>query len=238
VFLQAASNALYERLRKGGYHYFYDSIGPRFWGVELEDLGFPSGLFVASRYPLESPKFRYFQHAEFPMNYGVFSFVLRKGAVQAQIYTTHMQSLAGEEYVKTRALQLEEILEEMQQDAANTSEKRAYFLCGDLNVPWGAGERAENLIRTYFSGDYQERHSAIDENTATCTYYLTNYFLSSSKKAEEIDPHFQILDYALVLRPCVGYQIETNRIQMYDLNIPEGAISDHHGLLTRIRPSF
>ncbi len=60
-----AIQELYHAL-KDQYSYFYGAIGPRFLGFDLSALGLPSGLFVASKYPVENPEFSLYKNVAFP----------------------------------------------------------------------------------------------------------------------------------------------------------------------------
>ncbi|MBS3904739.1 MAG: endonuclease/exonuclease/phosphatase family protein [Simkania sp.] len=242
VHEEEASLALYEAL-KNEYTYFYGAMGPRVLGFSLNTLGRPSGLFVASKYPIENPQFTRFAETGFPMNYGFFDFTITDGTTAlGHIYTTHMQSLNWDQFAQIRALQLEQILEKMHEDLDRTI---PFFLCGDLNIPYGSKEPAEALVCKHFHNDYNKDQSEINKNNRTCTDYFTNWFFSSTKDPESIDPNFQIIDYALLLRSlpfspetlvCQEYDIKTVLVPMNDLSKPESAVSDHHALLTTIQP--
>lgn len=233
VFVEDASDALFEAL-KDRYCYFYTCIGPRAPGIAFEGLGLPSGLFVASKYPLENPQFTLFSAAAYQMNFGLFDFVLKKNALSSHIYVSHLQAL---NYPQIRALQLKEALEKMQQDLSKTeNEKMAFILCGDLNIPWGSQEPAEALIRTHFTDSYNQNRKKVSEADRTCTDYFTHRVIYPQKPSRELDPNFQILDYTLLLDSplCSHYVMKTELVRMNTLDKPEAAISDHHGLFTTI----
>lgn len=235
VHAEDATYALYEAL-KNNYTHFYGAIGPRVLGFDLKTLGLPSGLFVASKYSLEKPEFTLFAVSGFSMNYGVFDFLVKQGGNSlAHIYTTHMQSLNNDQFPEIRAVQLKQILEKLNRDREAEAKAIPYFLCGDLNVPFGSKEPALELIKTSFHDDYNKNQTRIGEKNYTCTDYITNYLFSDKKDLCQIDPNFQIIDYALLLKTAdQGYRISTKRVMMNDLSKPEEAISDHHALLTSI----
>jgi len=232
AFSQDASDALYEALQ-GHYTYFYGAIAPRTLGFSFETIGIPSGLFVASKYPIVAPQFTAFSQVSFPINYGLFDFLVTDGERPlAHIYTTHMQAFDHPLLAEARALQLQQILDKMAEDYAK-EEDLPYFLCGDLNINCGKGESSEKLLKKYFYNDYLAEGSPITEANSTYTDYFSNYKLDLQQP-----PHFQILDYALLLRngeDSKERRILTKRISMNQLTDPERAISDHHGLLTYIR---
>ncbi len=228
---EEAGYALYDKL-KSDYAHFYFGIGPRPFGFSFDSCGLPSGLFVASKYPLANPQFTLFDQAGYSMNWGVFDFVVQNQNVPiAHVYTTHMQSLDFDPFPLVRAAQLEQLIVQMQADAALQG-GIPYFLCGDLNIPQGSNEPAEELLSAYFHNAYNQTTTVVDADNRTCTYYFSNYFLSPSKT--DIDPNFQILDYALLLKQSEGYRMQTSLMPMNDLDKPGWGLTDHHGLFTKI----
>ena len=236
VFSEDAFYGLYDEL-KNDYKYFYGLIGPRFLGLSFQSVGMPSGLFVASKYPIQDPQFTLFEDRGFPVNQGFFDFILKKNpGVAAHIYVTHMQPLDEEQFTKIRVLQSKQIIEKIQKDERKANEIMPYFLCGDLNVPLGSKEPTEELLHTYFYDDYNKNPEGVNEGNSTCTYYFTNYLLSEAKDPKAIDPQFQILDYSLLWKASnQNFLMNTERVPMNDLKRPHSAISDHHGLLSIIK---
>jgi endonuclease/exonuclease/phosphatase family metal-dependent hydrolase len=237
VHAEEASSALFEALKKS-YAHFYTAIGPRPLGITLQALGLPSGLFVASKYALETPTFTLFATKGLPMNWGVFDFVAKSGKdALAHIYTTHLHSLNHADFPQVRALQLGEIIDKMQRDRAALPEI-PFYLCGDFNIPFGAGEPGQALIKTHFYDAFNEEELPVSERHHTAVDYFTHYFLSATKNPAEIDPNFQILDYALLLKSADGnplqQRMKTSLILMNRLDDPEAALSDHHGLFTTL----
>lgn len=241
---QDACMALYEKL-KSDYAHFYVSIGPRVLGFSVETLGLPSGLFVASKFPIEQPHFTLFPVSGLQMNYGVFDFIINNGSGPiAHIYTTHLQSLNHADFPEIRKNQFISILEKMERDhQENENLAIPYFLCGDLNVPFGSGEPSEVYIRTYFQDAYNQDRLEVTQDSRTCTEYFTQSFLSAIDGFQNQAPVYEILDYALLLKTlpsCLcrvfdkNYLMETNLIPTSDLASPGAAISDHHALLTRV----
>ncbi len=229
VHEEDTSYALYQALQND-YSYFYTAMAPRTLGFSTATYGLPSGLFVASKYPIEKPRFNLFAISGFPMNYGFFDFVVKSNmGPMAHIYTTHMQSLNYTHFPQIRALQLKQILETMEAD--QQEESIPHFLCGDLNIPYGSEEPAELMLQEQFYDHFNQERRPVDADHRTCTDYFTGYLLSPT----QIDPNFQILDYALLLKSeRSSYAIETELFPMNDLDRPLEALSDHHGLLTTI----
>ncbi len=245
VYTEEASYALYEAL-KDTYRFFYGAIGPRPLNFSLRAFGLPSGLFVASKVPIENPQFTPFVKVGVPVNYGFFDFTLKSqsGRPLAHLYTTHLQALDTEGFAEIRAEEFGEILKKMQKDVEKEGSNLPFFLCGDLNIPYGSKEPGRQIIEAYFYDAYNKEGSVVCASNRTCTDYFSNYLLSKTKTLKEIDPNFQILDYTLVLRSLPGaqplaYSCRANAelLLMNSLDEPDQAISDHHGLLVKLYPA-
>lgn len=243
VHPEEASFALYEQLAHT-YAYFYVVIGPRPLGVQFEMLGLPSSLFVASKYPIENPRFSLFSEVAFQMNYGFFDFIVKKEKQPlAHIYTTHLQSLNWPEFAKIRSLQLDQILSTMREDVLKSEKDLPILLCGDLNIPFGSSEPGEHQIQKYFFDAYNEGRKDITLTDRTHTDYFTTYYFSKTKDPQSLVIDYQIIDYFLLLTSLPDlpelthdYQIQTQLIPFSRIEHPESALSDHQGLLTTLYP--
>lgn len=238
VFTEEGCLAIYEKL-KDTYSHFYVAIGPRPLGFSLETLGMPSGLFVASKFRIENPRFTLFGESGMPMNFGFFDFTIHSAQRPlAHIYTTHMLALNFDRFPLIRQKQLQQIIDTMHADAKKEA-NHPFFLCGDFNAPWGSGEPSEDLIRTYFYDAYNLGRESVLEGERTCTDYFIGHYFKSIGSPQAIDPNFQILDYALLLRKSshepIGFNVETTLVPMNSLDYPEQAVTDHHALLTKIQ---
>ncbi|MDP1834944.1 MAG: endonuclease/exonuclease/phosphatase family protein [Chlamydiales bacterium] len=232
VFAEDANEELYQAL-KNHYSHFYISIGTRPLGFALEQLGLPSGLLVASKYPVEAPRFAVFTVTGTAMNYGVFDFVVL-GSEKTHIYTTHMKSLDEPESPETRALQLQEIIDKAEADFSVSNETTPAFVCGDFNIPWGRGEPGETLIRENFTDDYNKDRKVADADACTCTDYYTDYFFQTNGIPLRVNYNFQIIDYALLLKADKKHKLHTELIRMNHLSDPTEIITDHNALFTII----
>lgn len=242
VFTEEAGFALYERLKEH-YSHFYISISPRPLGFSSATFGLPSGLFVASKYHVDQPAFTLFSEAGFPMNYGVFDFVIKNSNIPlGHIYTTHLQAFDKEQFKEIRSKQLNQLLEKIQSDH-QVSPDFPHFLCGDLNIAWGSEEAGEALIHNYFFDAYNHGRTKATEADRTCTDYFSEFCFSSLDYPQDFDANNQIFDYALLYQPLPGYGLKsscrlcamkTTLVPMNSFERPEEALSDHHGLLTTI----
>lgn len=233
VFADDAGEALYEAL-KNHYSHFYLNIGSRPLGFSLEQLGLPSGLFVASKYPVKMPNFEIFTVTGFPMNYGVFDFVVDAGIRKAHIYNTHLKSLNDPHSPTIRAGQLQEIIDKMDGSISLSDPKIAFLLVGDLNIPWGQGEPGSELINQTFIDDYNKNREKLEQAACTCTDYYTDYFFRTHDIPLHMDANFQIIDYALLLKKDKLHAIQTKMLRMNDLADPDNILTDHNALLTII----
>lgn len=239
-----ASRSIYDAL-KNDYAHFYGSIGPRQVGTDAERLGLPSGLFVASKYPLDSPQFTLYDAVGYPMNWGAFDFVVKNGnKTIGHVYTTHLQSLNEEHFSEIREKQLKQLLAKMEKDYLATSDKTLPFLLtGDFNIAWGTKEPGEALLSRYFLDAYNKGQTVVDLNNSTWDDFFSSNFLSTNQIPIEIPPNFGTLDYALLLqrlpsKPNVELNpnstIQTIRVMTNNRAEPNSALSDHQGLLTTV----
>lgn len=231
VFVEEAAHTLYTKL-KDHYAHFYISIGERILGFSLNSLGLTSGLFIASKFPIESPSFQSFPELDFRPAYGFFDFAIySEGKIFAHIYNAHLHPL---DFQDIRTTQLAQILERMQSDCQKMGQTAVpHLLCGDLNIPWGSDEPSENLIQDHFYDAYNQGRTEITADDMTCTDYFSSCYQSTKDQISSRQDG-QILDYALLLKqhPPIDLHMETKRISMYTLQDPEHALTDHHGLLS------
>jgi len=226
VFSKAANTFLLEKLRKK-YSHFYFNIGPNPAGFSVERLGIPSGLFIASKYPLEKASFTSYNDDQTPLfrRYGFFSaYICNKGETLARLITTHLQP-GGEEkdglYRKNQMAALSGTIR---------GEKAPVVLCGDLNTVKGT-EEATNLFSNYTSSSY----TGIDW---TCCE-LRDYWWKASQNTEafgKLPPNKEWLDYFFILKNEPGKRVTlaTKILIASDLSKPEDALSDHQILFTDV----
>ncbi len=239
IFTDDAAFELYHALRNH-YSHFYMSVGPKPLGFDIASLGLPSGLFVASKYPLDNPIFTPFSASASQINYGFFDFVVKgENRPLGHIYITHLQAFNRPGFLETRKLQLNEIVQKIERDRCQEGDVMPTILCGDLNIPWGSEEPAEALLKTHFDDSYNMGRIGVSESSSTCTDYFTQHFLASQRESGDVQPHFQIIDYALLLKSDASrYQLETQIVPTSNRRQPVSALSDHHGLLTRLSESL
>ena len=238
VYGYDAPKEYYERL-KDHYAYFYTNIGPRTFGLSMATLGLASGLFVASKYPLEAPHFMRYEKRGYPVNDGLFDFVVMiNNHPIAHIYTTHLQPDHTEEFGKIRAEQLQEAVDKIHADYAKEPHLNIpYFFGGDLNIPWGSGEPGLAIIQHDFYDAYNKgRQSA--QTGPTWTDFFTERYYQQQRIPLHVDPTPGIIDYALLTKlPTAGHwSIHTTLVPIFNLQQPDQSLSDHNGLITTIEP--
>ncbi len=228
VFSQEAAVELYNLLQFD-YAHFYMNIGPKLYGFDAEALGLPSGLFVASRYPLQNAAFVPYNREETQKvrGYGVFMGDLcSRDKVLARIATTHLQPGSAPEDESYRGVQIDAILSHLRAtDLSNTP----CFLCGDLNIEKGSGEYkrlAQNFADLYTGVEW------------TCCE-LRNYWWKAAQdpgRFQALGLEVEWIDYFLRLRsgkrtPAAG---NTRVISVNDPRSPQTALSDHQIMKTEL----
>jgi len=221
VHAEPAALALYEAL-KDQYAHFYCNMGPKIMASQMSDIGLNSGLFIASKLPLTEVHFEVFKHpkGQKEVNKGFF-FAKIKGSELAFV-TSHLDPFNEPPSQEVR-------YEEMQKMLAflNTKSECLKILTGDLNIPWGSGEPAETLLKTYFFDPYNKNRLEISQYSRT----FSDRFVSHEGNGSS-----EILDYFLILQTpgFEKYAVITERVEGFDEVLSKSAASDHHALLSQV----
>ncbi|MGE5195808.1 MAG: hypothetical protein ACM3JI_00580 [Anaerolineae bacterium] len=142
------SYALYEKL-KNNYAHFYIEADSHLFEFSPETPPY-RGTFIASKYSIESPYFTHFSIQQRFSRNGFFDFVIKdKETCLSHLYLAKLELGPFEEIL---TMQLEQIIEKMQADFLELSEKERipFFLCGNLGTLQGFKEITEELINAYF----------------------------------------------------------------------------------------
>lgn len=225
VFSQSAGKVLLEKLRSQ-YAHFYVQIGPNLAGFCLETLGIPSGLFVASKYPLKDAQFTPYIEGQTPpyRGYGFFSAdIYNRKKCLGRLVATHLQPGYTKEDAMYRAAQMKAITASLQ------SVEQPVFLCGDLNIEKNS-EEAE-IFQLYHASTYRGL------NWTCCE--LRNYWWKAKQDIADfcgMPLEKEWLDYFFCLNkfPDKTFGMQTDVRVVNDLDHPEEALSDHQMLLTKI----
>lgn len=206
VFERKTALKLIEAL-KDDYHVFYYHMSPRNLGFNLQTVGLSSGLFVASKFPVNHPRFEKFAKVVQPyIERGFFSFEVQG----IKLVTTHLEAtLKGiSDPEISRKEQIEQLLK-----------CQPTIICGDLNIAWGKNEPAEVLLKDLYKDPY-------NEGRTTCTF-------ANCTHCDYSDETPQILDYLLVSKTS-PHKIKTEVLAVCGPKNALEAISDHHLQLSTI----
>jgi endonuclease/exonuclease/phosphatase family metal-dependent hydrolase len=222
IFSREAAEKLYHQL-KDTYAHFYVNIGPIQYGFNQQTYGVSSGLFVASKYPLDSVAFTPYNTNESPPYrwYGFFSAKLN-GSFPIRIVTTHLHPGSSSEDLSYRARQIKAI-------DASIQDKIPTFICGDFNIERMSTEYTASLL-PYFINFY-------DNSQWTCLE-LRDYWWKAKQNADLFYSKYQSpewIDYFLQSRKTLpSGSIKSSPILVNDPHDPAAALSDHQAILTSI----
>jgi endonuclease/exonuclease/phosphatase family metal-dependent hydrolase len=219
--------ALVERL-KTEYSYFVCDAGNQFATLDPEEIGFSSGLFVASRLPLKNISFTPFARC-IPAKAGA-----RRGAIKAEVtlngkiwtfVATHMQH-GSEIGLEIRKEQLELCTELLR-----TGERG--FLMGDLNINAFSNEFKIGALSVLYSIPYLHGQSTVTKANATQTDYFNDLVHIPLSERSNTSPVFELLDYCVALKEFPDNEpVKQDKVFLFSIEEPCEALSDHHGLLT------
>ncbi|MBS0624474.1 MAG: endonuclease/exonuclease/phosphatase family protein [Verrucomicrobia bacterium] len=236
---------LYEPL-KNEYPHFYVGMG-------IEPGKKESGLFVASKYPIQEHNFVPFPEemmrtdyefpediqAQYPVRILYRGFFYVKTSPKTWIVTTHLEPGNRAKGAEFRKAQLAYIAQEMDKIVPPDE---SYVLLGDINIERTEVHTAESQdeyslsgIRELFDDPYTDAHPAFDESTYTCTNIL-DAITNGRPIPESATGRNEIDDYVLFRkgRPPlqnVDIQLKTNT---YDVTKdPSFAITDHRAYVLR-----
>lgn len=226
VFSQHTGDILVQKL-KSQYSHFYYNMGPNPPGFSVKTLGLPSGLFVASKYPLKEEKFTPYAKDEIPdyRSYGFFTATIYNNEKPlARFLTTHLQPGDEAEDKAYRALETKAILNSLEKKDLIT------FLCGDFNIIKNSKEALE-MFTSFEASPYQ----GLDW---TCSE-LRDYWWKAKqdiKAFKALPPEKEWLDYFFYLKNSSKNppKLFTTLVTVNDPDHPEEALSDHQLLFTSI----
>ena len=218
------SYALYEKL-KGTYAYFYINIGQADLTQDPNQIQMNSGLFIASKYPIQGPEFVSFtaKGRQEGINKGFFHGTLMVGGNPfCGIYHTHLNPFENELACQVRKEETDSILSSM-------NERDLFsILLGDLNVnreaaEWFSSPLSQNFICNYPPGE-----------GPTCTDTLGKYVETPKDMRKNVQEEGHTCDYALLYQKNSEASLRSRQVKFYDLANPERASSDHQGLFSTV----
>lgn len=224
VFSPNANLVLVEKLR-GQYAHFYYKIGPNPVGFSINSLRIPSGLFIASKFPLQAEQFTSYAGEETPSyrGYGFFSAnIYSKNEKIGHFVTTHLQPGYEKVDKNFRKKQLLAITNSLPKNVP-------IFLCGDLNIVEGSEEAKKNFA-SYPKTPYEGL------NWTCCE--LRDYWWKAKQNVKSfinLNPEKEWLDYFFLISPGNSLSCKTKVLCANDLESPETALSDHQILLSTLK---
>jgi endonuclease/exonuclease/phosphatase family metal-dependent hydrolase len=195
-----------------------------------------SGLFIASKLGVERPEFQSFSEIEGTermVNKGFFSFLNEWGHfISTHLSPSHDDLKPTESEIETRRKEQEELLAFVQN--RNAKDRKTCFILGDFNINWNSSEYRSSLLFKEGKDKYNQGRSEVTEKEATAE---TDYLIDRNWRHEkEVKPVHLILDYFLSFFQKEGeLHISSQKVDTFDLQNPEGAISDHVALKTDIK---
>lgn len=227
VWDENAIKALKEKL-KNDYFYFVYEAGNQTATLCPDEIGFNSGLFVASKLSLEELGFFPFSEIS-PRKGGI-----KRGALHAKfkagnsswkVVTTHLQPGLNDESIKIRKVQFRECSELVGAEKG--------FILGDFNINAFSEEFKESLLSSEFIVPYLRKKTSVTEKTATATDYFNDLVHTPLEKRDLINPSFELIDYCVISKKSPPQKIlSQERVVLFSVKKTKEALSDHHGILT------
>ncbi len=220
-------SVLKERLKKE-YSCFIYNIGSQYGTLNPDEIGFNSGLFIASKIPLESVLFLPFDKmapAKGGIQRGALGGEFIAGGAKWRFVATHLQQGVDDAAQEIRKDQFEA--------CSNLLGSSRGFIIGDLNINAFTPEFQNSLLFEQFFIPYLQGKKGVTRKTATATDYFNDLVHTPPLEREKVKPTYELLDYCVVRKNSVATKlIAQEKIALFSVKDPTGALSDHHGLLT------
>lgn len=208
-----AMQALVEGLKED-YAFFVYNAGDPAGTIDVRKMGYGSGLFIASRLPLDKVEFfRFPRSLPEGSNRGALIATCRVADRHFVCMNTHLQHGKTEEMQAVRKEQLGLCYEKL---------KDVEFGClvGDLNIDGFSEELEESGLKNLF---------VVEGPSPTCTDYFNDLVLTPIEERGEVPLTFEWLDYCVSVE---GGEAVRELVPLFDTAWPAEALSDHQGLLT------
>ena len=226
-----AMQTLVDKL-KNSYAFFIYNGGDPAGTMNVNKMGYNSGLFIASKLPLQSSDFLRFPRS-IPQgsNRGVLTVTLEAGGQRVTLFYTHLQHGDTPEQVAIRKEQLHFCYEHLQNITAPTSPQSMGVLVGDLNINAFLPECSESGLSHMFSIPYIANLTDIADK-ATCSNYFNDLVLTPLDQRNKIQPTYELLDYCIAPADSYPKEPEQVLIPLAFTDHASDSLSDHHALLT------
>lgn len=225
-----AMRALIERLKADYAHFIYDAGDPS-GTLDVEKMGYSSGLFIASKLPLEAVAFeRFYRSIPKMSNRGALCATCKAGNQRIAFITTHLQHGNTLEMREVRKEQLHRCYALLTKASPSSNWG---FLAGDLNINALDPEYQKSGLSDLFAIPYAADRFRKKIEKATCTDYFNDLVFTPFDQRNQVVPNHEILDYCIAPRsfnsPVKPIQ---KLIRLFSIDAPRQALSDHNALLT------
>lgn len=220
VWDPVAMRALMDRL-KDEYAYFLYDAGDPAGTCQVDNIGYNSGLFIASKIPLDTATFRRFDRSiPAGSNRGALLVTCQVANEKLALINTHQQHGNTLEMRQVRKEHLEQCSTALQSAIAGTQNAWA-ILVGDLNI--------DGLSEEVDTSGLSREFKWIRSTDFTCTNRFNNWVTNPPASDHDAMHPDEQLDHMISLSKV---PVERMLLPLFDLEHPLQALSDHHGLLT------
>lgn len=229
-----AMRALIQKLKKE-YAFFIYNAGDPAGTLKVNKMGYSSGLFVASKLPLDSVAFKLFPRS-IPegSNRGAILATCRVAKERIAFINTHLNHAGGSQQLLMRQVRQEQLLlcygylQELVSRALPDSSWG--LLAGDFNIDAFSEEFSECGLSRLFAIPYAQN---LSKESPTWTDYFNDLVVTLPEKRDTVAPVNELVDYCI--RPTLSNvtpKSSQTLVALYDLENPMEALSDHQALLT------
>lgn len=247
VFLQEvwdpeAMRAFADALKTDYACFVYDAGDPA-GTLNIYKMGYNSGLFIASKLPLDDVAFNRFPRS-IPegSNRGAIIATCRVAQDRIALMNTHLQHAGGpplqvREMVQVRKEQILLCYAYLQEVISRTLPNRSWgFMAGDLNVDAYSPEFNECGLPRLFSIPYTAHLSdvmAAKKEKITWTDYFNDLVVTPLDQRDKVPVVSELIDYCCCPTLSAVLRESTQTlIPLFSIDAPMQALSDHKGLLT------
>ncbi len=229
-----AMRAFADRL-KNDYAFFVYDCGDPAGTVKVNKMGYSSGLFLASKMPLDTVVFSKFPRS-LPegSNRGMLIATCPVGQTHFALINTHLQHGDSRQLELSHEIRKEQLLlcyATLQEQISKTLPGKSWgCVAGDFNIDANSKEFQESGLSRLFSIPYAKQPSL---EKPTWTDYFNDLVTTPLDQRSSVIPIYELIDYCVqpTLSPNPAIP-EQKLIPLYNIQKPTEALSDHQALLT------
>lgn len=221
---------------KNDFGFFVYNAGDPAGTINVNKMGYGSGLFVASKLPLDSIEFHRFPRS-IPENShrGAIVAICRIAKERIAFINTHLNHTSAHllhQMLEVRQEQLLLTYGYLQKAIAMQLPNKCWgFVAGDFNIDADTTEFKQSGLSSLFSIPYASNPS---KEPPTWTDYFNDLVVTPVDKRETVRPVYELVDYCVEpslsnVKPPVSTQ---KLVPLFDIKAPTEALSDHQALLT------